>query len=89
MRARLDTGLKFLGIFRFFVSGRGSQGTPGTIFGGEGALSLPPQVPFSHALVSFFPLPVFYVYTYIHIYIYISAGPRGPEYRDAEFRALL
>ena len=56
VRGRLDTA--FRDIFFASLFGR-VTGTPGTIFGGEGAYIaiLPPQVPFSHAL---FPHPRFF-----------------------------
>ena len=57
MRGRLDTAFRDT----FFVLMCLAEGyrDPGTFFGREGAFSLPPQVPFSHALVSFFPPQVF------------------------------
>ena len=53
VRGRLDTAFRDT-FFALMCLAEGHR-DPGTIFGGEGALSLPPQVPFSYALVSFFP----------------------------------
>ena len=51
VRGRLDTAFRDI-FFALMCLAEGHR-DPGTIFGGEGALSLPPQVPFSHALLSF------------------------------------
>ena len=51
VRGRLDTAFRDT-FFALMCLAEGHR-DPGTIFGGEGALSLPPQVPFSRALLSF------------------------------------
>ena len=48
MRARLDTGLKSLGVFSLLRVWQRVTGTPGTFLEGRGRV-LPPLVPFSHA----------------------------------------
>ena len=62
------------GILTAYSGSHKVTGTPWAFLSGEGRF-----------ICVFFPAPGFTRF----LYIYISAGPWGPEYRDAEFRALL
>ena len=70
VRGRLDTAFRDI-FFALMCLAEGHR-DPGTIFGGEGVLSLPPQVPFSHALLSFTRPRFFFVLFFFFL------GPWGP-----------
>ena len=62
-RARpVGPGLNVSGYFVASLCLAEGHRDPGTLFGRERALSLPPQVPFSHALVSFFRPRLFFCF---------------------------
>ena len=71
VRGRLDTA--FRDIFFALICLAEGHRDPGAIFGGEGALSLPPQVPF-HTHSCLLPAPGFF-------FLFLFFGPLGPRIR--------